>query len=533
MINIYKKNKPAEEYLINNLGQIYSNWLFSKIDFGKYKLNSFFNQELLDRQIISYINKYPHNKFSSYKLIKESNANQSPLFESDSQPNIENLENNVLQTNKNILTKLQIIGAKDLPANILESFTFNKVTKFGLTHCPLKVITNIQSCFPSLTNISIQNYVPDLKELDLISSLKLKLQRISFVNMELITSSFNKIMTILIGIDEVRNNLTHLSFENNLISIVDFGQFLFLPKKMHKLKEMNFEKNRIYKFSHNPELTPSLKVINMSVNSFGKSYFTQFKKEKILLFLGNNIYLTNPNNNKQYYDILKYQLEHFNYNLDYLTFNGMFTKNSCHLLHDIHIHKSIQISVRKLDLSNCSLDDETLIQFFKTNPGFLELRYLILNDNYLSDNFFQMFIDNNFHLKFPRLKCVIATSNEIEGNKFSAIRNFIIQNKALSCFVLMKNPFCKKLRMCQTKEDEMKKKENVSKEDAGKINEFAGILKLVEEINKREKGEGRNYLNYNNPNEKGLVIKFDAGEKYSVSNCEMSFNEVELLKNKK
>jgi hypothetical protein len=88
-------------------------------------------------------------------------------------------------------------------------------------------MTNIQSCFPSLTNISIQNYVPDLKELDLISSLKLKLQRISFVNMELITSSFNKIMTILIGIDEVRNNLTHLSFENNLISVVDFGQFLF------------------------------------------------------------------------------------------------------------------------------------------------------------------------------------------------------------------------------------------------------------------------------------------------------------------
>ena len=145
-----------------------------------------------------------------------------------------------------------------------------------------------------------------------------------------------------------------------------------------------------------------------------------------------------------------------------------------------------------------------------------------------------MFVDNNFHLNFPRLKCVIVTSNEIKGNKFSAIRNFIIQNKALSCFVLLKNPFCKKLRICQTKEDEIEKKpiESVSKEDAGKINEFAGILKMVEEINKREKGEERNYLNYNQ-NEKGLVIKFDAGERYSVSNYVIYYHDVELLANKK
>ena len=71
-----QKNKPTEEYLIKNLGKIYSNWLFSKIDFYQYKLNAFYNPERLDKQVISYINVHPEDKFSCFKLVKDNVTNK-------------------------------------------------------------------------------------------------------------------------------------------------------------------------------------------------------------------------------------------------------------------------------------------------------------------------------------------------------------------------------------------------------------------------------------------------------------------------
>jgi hypothetical protein len=526
-----QKNKPTEEYLIKNLGKIYSNWLFSKIDFAQYKLNAFYTPERLDKQVISYINVHPEDKFSCFKLVKDNVTNKS-TENNDMKLSIGNTNNNLLLKNKNILRKLHIVHLKELPPQLLEASPMEKVTKLELNHCPLKIISNIPNIFPSLNHFSLQNSSPDLIELDIFNTFKLKLQQISFTKMDLITNSFNKIMTSLVNIEEIRNNLTHLSFADNFISEVDFNQFLFQSNKLHKLQELNFEKNHIYKFALNSSLIPNLKVINMSTNAFSKSYFSQFKKEKTLLLLGNNNYLTHKVNNEQYYDFLKYQLENFDYGLEYLTLNGLFCKETCHRLPEIRIHKSIQISVKKLDLSNCSLDDETVIKFFKTNPGFFDLRYLKLNDNYLTDDFFQLFIDNKLHLNFPKLKTILFTSNEISGDNFKVIHEFILKNTALARLVLLKNPLSKKIKIPNKKDKKILPKDNVIvNEKKEKLNDFALILKDVEEMNKAERAEKRNYLNIAK-NDKGLVIRFDAGDKYAISNYSIKYSDVEFIRNK-
>ena len=519
------KNKPPEEFIISNLNNIHSNWLFSKLDFSQYNLNSFFHNELLNQQVMQYINAYPENKFTSYKLTKDNNNNTSSTTkhyssETDAKTtNTENKDHVILQKNKNILHKLQIANLKDFANVFPEGTIFEKINKLTMNFCPLKFISLYHKNLPSLSNLSLTHCTADINEFDILRSFQFRLQKLSIVKMEITTSTFNKIMSLLINNAELRNNVTHLSFAENYITIVDFSQFLFLPNKMHKLQELNFEKNQIYKFQHNPELTPQLKVINMSVNAFGKSYFTQFKKEKTFLFLSNNIYLTNKANNKQYYDLLKYQLENIDYHLDYLTLNGLFTKETRKHLPDIHIHKSIQISVRKLDLSNCSLDDETLINFFKVNPGFLELRYLRLNDNYLSDNFFQLFVQHNLSENLPKLKHVLLTSNEIEGEKISSITNFILYNKALTRLVLLRNPLSKKLRLV--------KKDKEGKES----NEFAEMLKMVDEINKKCRGDNRNYFDYTK-NDKGIVVRFDAGDKFAIYNYSINYSDIEMIKSK-
>ena len=77
----------------------------------------------------------------------------------------------------------------------------------------------------------------------------------------------------------------------------------------------------------------------------------------------------------------------------------------------------------------------------------------------------------------------------------------------------------------------MPKDNAIVNEKKEKLNDFALILKDVEEMNKAERAEKRNYLNIAK-NDKGLVIRFDAGDKYAISNYSIKYSEVEFIRNK-
>ena len=60
-------------------------------------------------------------------------------------------------------------------------------------------------------------------------------------------------------------------------------------------------------------------------------------------------------------------------------------------------------------------------------------------------------------------------------------------------------------------------------------NEFMEMLQMVDEINKKCRGDNRNYVDYTK-NEKGIVIRFDAGEKFSVYNYNIDDNSyIEMI----
>ncbi len=229
---------------------------------------------------------------------------------------------------------------------------FPKLTKITFNKCEINNI-NFQEVFPACVKLSIDKCL-NFKNFDFLDSLAtLKLQKLSFNKDNLITPEFNKIINFIVNCKEITNNLTYLSFTDNYITAVDLSQYYTL--KLPKLRELDFRKNKIFKFSINPEACPNIKLINLAYNNLNKSCTQMLKKEKTMVLANNNIYLTSIDNIDSYYQRIKYQLSAFNYGMNYLSLSGLFNINTKGNILSIDINSNIQISVTKLDLSYCSL----------------------------------------------------------------------------------------------------------------------------------------------------------------------------------
>ena len=524
------KEKPCEEFLINNITSIYQSSLFLKLDYNKYDIYTLFNSQCLSENVINFFIKNPLNKFSTFRITTEQTS-----YYNDTNTRFQEIDSKIVNQNRDVLKKLKFLKIKELPPFITD-ITFPNVKKVDLSHSPFKLIQYCKKTFPNIESISIQNMSLDLNEINVLSHLHMNLQSLRFIRLDLINSSFNKIMTIIANSDELRNNITHLDFSDNFISVVDFGQFLFQPKKMHKLKEINFSKNKIYKFLMNPDSVPSLKVLNLTSNALGKSYFSGFKKDKIILLLSNNIYLSSPNNYQQYFETLKYQLENIDYNLESLSLIGLFSKTSRDKLKELKLNKNILISVKTLDLSNCSLDYQTLFYFLKVNSGLFELRNLHLTGNYLSDEFFSKFIEYGFHETFRKLKFIYLHNNDIKDKGLEYAKIFIEKNLSLTAMFLCRNPFDKEYMIKEMKSptknaptevDETINDEITPSQDdptkEEKLTPLANLIKVVQTIHNKDKDPHRNYIKI----DQGFLLRFDVSNQINCKSYDFDYTRLE------
>ena len=563
---ILDRKKPIQEFINKEFNSIIKNWLFLKINLENYNFAKAINRSDLDSDFKNFIFKickdknYVMNIISRKDYMILSKKNFDDLNDEIQTKINSEMENNkkMMEDNKTNLIKLTLNNIffvdkyfdKDIKYKKLHYLKLDNVT-FEQKRNEDSFLANIPNLENLIINSSNNFEINILKNLSK-SLIKLELTKNGFVDFE-----FNNIMSnYLVKSDSIRKNLQILSFGNNNLSNIDITQLVYQPKQsFYSLKELNFEKNKIFKFNILPEFFVELKCINCCYNCFTKSYFEQY--ENILTLLSGNIYLSKLNLSQKYFSNLEKKLNTPNYSLSYLNLSFIPKKLSNEYISNLVINDSILINLKKLDLSHNNLISNTIIKFFENNKGCLSLKSLNLSYNNIDDSFFEKYLNLNLNNLFNSLKYIYLDSNKIgtynatnsnkevktaskmffdNKNEKEVIRlkllyTFILENKNLIEITLTKNPIKNKF-LLQNIQDNLKSFNfnNFVKKDENKnteINCFYSFLwKIKNEINgddKTKKKEIRHKFN----------LKFDCANANNNNSLEFDFTKKFIIFNKK
>ena len=247
--------------------------------------------------------------------------------------------------------------------------------------------------------------------------------------LEIINEMFEKILTQIFLNHCILNSLEILSFKKNKISVVDFPSILEKDEIKNKyskeekeklffffLEELNLENNLIYKFSSdNLKFMPSVKLINLSGNNFiySDDYEDLKEKHNLILFFSNNLFLTRQPIKNEYIKDLSQRIKESEYVLKSLNLDYLFGKQieNASLFQKLDL-SNIQFNLTNLNLSYCNLTNEMTIEFFKDRFFFPNLKSLNLSGNYLTDEFFNLYIGKNNNM----IKKNILTLDKILKN---------------------------------------------------------------------------------------------------------------------
>ena len=430
------RDKPVHEFLNDNLEYILKCWLFPKLDLDKFNITKALKKSNLD---------------SNYKnLITSLSKNTNFVLNITKKKDNEQEENDIktIDENSKKLGKIQFNNVDDYEKYLPENSTFNELQTLIIKNVKKISLKDTQKklCerFPALIKLSCLNC--KIEGFDKRINFPKNLKKLSIENCFLINDDFNSIFQSLVLSDEIRNNLEYISFAQNNITKVDLNQFIYQQKHtFYEIREFNFRKNNIFKFSFVPEFFPELRVINCCFNNFSRPIFSQLN-DKILVLLNNNIYLSDNNLRNDYFNKLNNQISKFDYPSKFLSFNSLFSK-SYNKLNEISISGNIMIAIKILDLSYCSLTNDMVFEFFNKNTGCFNLSNLYLKGNEINDNFFDLFISKNMHDTFRKLQSINLYDNYIEGTNLDKIYDFIVKNKNLSFINICNNPISDNYQM--------------------------------------------------------------------------------------
>ena len=335
-----------------------------------------------------------HLEISEMKNKKDSSTSTS--IREDDKDKLEQKGKNIEVKSKNSNLNEWII----LP-NLKEiSISNGKINDFNF----FNIIPNIEII--KFYNCPFYNFcIPDNNSITHLKILILE-------KLEIINETFEKILTQIFLNHCILNSLEILSFKKNKISVVDFPSILEKDEIKNKyskeekeklffffLEEFNLENNLIYKFSSdNLKFMPSIKLINLSGNNFiySDDYEDLKEKHNLILFFSNNLFLTRQPIKNEYIKDLSQIIKESEYILKSLNLDYLFGKQieNASLFQKLDL-SNIQFNLTNLNLSYCNLTNEMTIEFFKDRFFFPNLKSLNLSGNYLTDEFFNLYIGKN------------------------------------------------------------------------------------------------------------------------------------------
>ena len=455
--NFFDINFPLEEFIVKNSDLMINGNFLSKIDINSLYMNKIFENKELTEIFKNYYLKRKSN-YSKIKNIKIKIKNINELIATNNK--IHELKGD----EKNFTNKVNSITFDSLN---LASFPLERVFINNLKHLEkfkIKKCTNLYN-----TNIykSIINNAVDLKII--------KLEGI-----QLTDKSLNEFFLNITKINSLEKSINYLSFRHNNLSSINLKlkNIAFIELEM-----LDFSSNNIYFFSSNNfRIFPKLKIIDLSDNNINNNLLFEgilkSKKSKLInfiSFMSKNIFLYNVNNNNQkYIKYLNENLPDLEFNLKRINLSLLYNKHNFHEIIQLRFSPSIKLSLIKLNLSFCGLNDKIIFSFFKNNFDLIKLKILNLNHNFLSVDFFSLFDDENNIIFLEKIKKIDLSFNTIKcngKNDIEKINKFIDEHKFLKVLKLQNNNI---LNIFKKKTDK-----NENNEYNDEINTFINITEKM------------------------------------------------------
>ena len=516
-----------------------------EVDLGNFDFTKSNNYSTLDSDLKDLIIKIKknndfvlniNNSKENMLISKKNKRNLNPSKESELN-NLYKRDKQIMNDKYDNLVKLRIKNTFDADNYFMPDLVYSKIKYLKLDNITFtnKNSNNFLKNIPSLEKLIIKsasnfeiNILKDLSK----SLIKLSLAKNGFVDYE-----FNNIITnYFLKSEHIRKNLQFLSFKDNYLSNINLSQLVYQPKQSFlSLKELDFQNNKIYQFSLEPEFFPELKCINCCYNNLARNSLEQYPN--ILILLCGNIFLSQKNLSESYFSSLAKKLNEYTISLTYLNLSFIPEIFSNDYLKKINISDSILINLRKLDLSYNNLINDTVIEFLNNNKRCLSLKYLNLSNNLLDDLFLDKFLERGLNKHFSKLKYIKFDSNKFgnfgelvsESKKqneeyikvIKKLYQFIYENKNLSELTITKNPICMNLIVKSVGENSADYNFNdlISKDNNGNVEIkcfYSFILKIKLELNqeKQNKSEIRPIFN----------IKFDCKNNININLTDFKFN---------
>ena len=423
--NFFDTNFPLEEFILKNCGLIINGNFLSKIDLNSIYLNKILENKDLSEILQNYYLKR-NNNFSQLQNIKIKLKTKDDLISTNNKIHEDRDKEN------NFADKIKSISFYHLN---LSSFPIERIEMNCLKHLEkLKIIksTNVYN-----TNI-YKSIIHNSNELKII-----KLEGV-----QLTDKSFNEFISYITKDNSLFKTINYLSFTHNYLSSINLKikKFIF-----ENLEMLDFSNNNIYNFSSNNfRLFPKLKVLDLSNNNINNNLLFEgilkSRKNKLInfiSFMSKNIFVYNVNNNNQkYIQYLNEYLPNLDYNLKNINLSLVYNQYNLEEITKLSFSSSIKISLVKLDLSFCGLNYKVISKFFINNYDLINLKKLNLNNNFISIDFFSLFIDDNKLILIDKIEKIDLSFNAIKfekKNDLEKINIFIENHKFLKVLKLQNN----------------------------------------------------------------------------------------------
>ena len=516
------KNLDNDKSIVNNFiekefSNIINTWLFTKIDFHNFNLIKALDNSNIDENYKNIISSFIQNKtfimdITSQKKNQEMNTNESKF--------ISFLSKNIIKMKINKTGNVQLI--EDFPK--LKSLEFNKC-KFSKEKDKYSIIGKCCSLEKLVFNGE------DVFVTRMLNNLPQNLTKLILSNNNFINIDYKNIMNkYIIKSTSLRKNLEVLSFSNNNLTRVELYPGL---SQFYSLREIDFQKNRI-NYLKMDNFNPSEKIcINFCYNKFSTELIGN---DNTLFLLSGNIFLSDIEKCKEYYNQLEKQLNNYKISLTHLAISFLPKEFTEEFLERIIINNTILINLKYLDLSYNNMNCHNLFAFFNNNMGLINLKKLNLSGNQLDDTFFEKYLDNNYNNIFTKIQ-KINLSNNLIGNKskinikdlgeepkerkedvykFRLIYKFIFSNKNLSKLYLTKNPISEKIEIPENIAIN-NYSSNINRDNQNKIiiDSFYSLLKKIfQEISmNKEENDNRGIFN----------LKFDINRQINLNSKNINF----------
>ena len=306
---------------------------------------------------------------------------------------------------------------------------------------------NISKLFPKLKKLRIKN---SKISFDIGNKFNLNnLQSLKLENIGLIDTNFNEIFDKLRNNKSIRNHLKIFSVKNNKISFIDYkkgyADNILSAMIFTKLEVLDMSYNRLYYFQNQIfNCLENIKFIDLTDNniSFSLHNIGLIKSAKIkncLLLITRNLAILKENENIEYNKYLIDILPKINYPIKKIVFDNIFCGDLYKNIFDLDF-SHFKETLKHLDLSNSQLHDNELISLFDNKWNFPNLKTLILNANYLTEEFIYKLSDNEKY-KMDKLKFLRLSENQIKLSDLDKFIKFLDFFKNLEILELKCTPF--------------------------------------------------------------------------------------------